>query len=73
MMSVAEDKIKKLREMARVQMQADKAVAVVSELKFKIIEREEDIQRMRDHIEVQLKIKTDSEAELVKMKEESKE
>lgn len=69
-MSDAENKIKKLREMQRVKSQASKAVAVIDELELKIIEREEDIQRMRDHIEVQKKIKADSEIEYAKMAQE---
>lgn len=70
-MSEVEEKYKKLREKKRVEMQAHKAVAVISELEFKILEREEDIQRMKDHIEVQKKIKLDSEMEFAKMDSES--
>lgn len=70
-MSEAEERIKKQREMKRLEMQGHKAVAVISELEFKIIEREEDIQRMKDHIEVQRKIKLDSDAELAKMQGEN--
>lgn len=60
----------RMREMKRVEMQSHKATAVISELEFKIIEREEDIQRMKDHIEVQKKIKSDSDAEFKKMSEQ---
>lgn len=33
-----------------------KAQAAIAELEFKIIEREQDIQRIKDHIELQKKI-----------------
>lgn len=71
-MSDAEEKIKRRKEMMRVKSQASKAVAVIDELEHRIVEREEDIQRMKDHIEVQKKIKLDSDAELAKLQAEEK-
>lgn len=38
--------------------------AAVAELEYKIIEREEDIQRMKDHIDLQLERKKEIQKEL---------
>lgn len=51
-------------DMKRLKMQIKKADAAIAELELKIEERNEDIQRMVDHIEVQKKIMVDSAAQL---------
>lgn len=59
-------------EIKRLHMQVKKADAVIAELELKIEERNEDIQRMKDHIEVQKKIMVDSTAQLQQVADAAK-
>jgi hypothetical protein len=56
-------------EMKRLEMQVKKADAVVAELEYKIQERLDDIQRMKDHIQLQLNLKDESLKTLANMRE----
>ena len=67
---MSEVKFERIREMKRLEMQMAKADAAIAELEFKIIEREEDIQRMKNNIEVQRKVKLDSGEQLKEMSKE---
>jgi hypothetical protein len=51
------EKMKKMAEIKKVE-------AAIAELEYKIEERKIDIQRMIDHIELQLKRKTEIEKEI---------
>lgn len=47
-----------------LEVRRKKAEASIAELEFKILEREQDIQRIRDHIKLQEQVLLDVEKEL---------
>lgn len=66
---MSETNFVKLKEMKRLEAQALTAAALISSLELKMMQNEEDNQRIRANIEVQKKIKEDSENDISKMKE----